>query len=134
MSEHTRSTEDDPRMRAILALPPEGRGFICADCGTAAEVHDAAVVKSALVTDILLCRGEGVDLFIDARLPSMAVGWLRRFGYGPGAAVELIGNARRLGMLDGEGDELRLGDARCMTCYLKRAEAYVLSYDGVAHG
>ena len=120
-------------MRAILGLPPDGSGFNCAECGAAANVDDAATIKSVLVTDILFCQGEVVDLFIDPGVPGQAVPWLRRFGYGPGAAVGLIDAARRLGLLDGEGPSLRVGGARCSACYLRRTESYVGGHEGIDH-
>ena len=132
MTTPTGSPTDDVRDRFILGLAPDGVGFICADCGVTADVSDAARYKSCLIFHILCCEERTVDLFIDPALPARALEWLRRLGLGPGAAADLIGAARQLGLLGGEGPDLRFGAARCKDCYFRRAESFLSGSHRVA--
>jgi hypothetical protein len=116
---------DDPvAQRLVLGLEPGSASYVCADCDTVTEPGYAPLAKTYLVSEFLRCEKRLFDLFLDPSLAARAMAWLADMGCQPGAAAELIGAARELGLLDGDHPRLRMAAAKCADCYLQRGAAF----------
>jgi hypothetical protein len=110
--------------RLVLGLGPGTASYVCADCGTLTEPGYAPMAKTYLISEFLRCAKRVYDLFLDPSLAATAMDWLTDMGYHQGAAADLIGAARELGLLDGDHPRLRMAAPRCADCYLQRGAAF----------